>query len=53
MSTLSPFEIQEIDQTVLVWLDELQKSTIAAMNQHLDVATKHDARDLVTNVDIP
>lgn len=51
MSTLSPFEIQEINQTVLVWLDELQKSTIAAMNQHLDVATKHDARDLVTNVD--
>lgn len=45
------FEIQEIDQTVMLWLDELRTQTITAMNQQLDVDVKSDASDLVTNVD--
>ncbi len=49
--TMSQFEVQNIDQTVLLWLDELQKDTISAMRQHLQVGTKRDERDLVTNVD--
>ncbi|MFT9389283.1 MULTISPECIES: inositol monophosphatase family protein [Leuconostoc] len=49
--TLSQFEIQEIDQTVLLWLDEARKQTLAAMAQQLDVGTKSNRRDLVTNVD--
>lgn len=49
--TLSQFEIQEIDQTVLLWLDEARKQTLVAMSQQLDVETKSSNRDLVTNVD--
>ncbi|MCC7668821.1 MAG: inositol monophosphatase family protein [Leuconostoc pseudomesenteroides] len=49
--TMSQLEIQNIDQTVLLWLDDLQKDTISAMRHHLQVGTKHDERDLVTNVD--
>ncbi|CBL91459.1 MULTISPECIES: inositol monophosphatase family protein [Leuconostoc] len=49
--TLSQFEIQDINQTVLLWLDEVRKRTLIAMQQHLDISIKHDARDLVTNVD--
>ncbi|WP_220739114.1 inositol monophosphatase family protein [Leuconostoc miyukkimchii] len=49
--TLSQFEIQDIDQTVLLWLEEVRKQTLIAMQQQLDVDTKHDVRDLVTNVD--
>ena len=49
--TLSQFEIQDINQTVLMWLDEVRKRTLSAMQQRLDISIKHDARDLVTNVD--
>ena len=49
--TLSQFEIQDIDQTVLLWLDHLRIKTLIAMQQQLEVDTKHDVRDLVTNVD--
>lgn len=49
--TMSQLEIQNIDQTVLLWLDDLQKDTITAMRHHLQVGTKHDERDLITNVD--
>jgi len=49
--TLRRFEIQDIDQTVLLWLEELRTKTIAAMQDELTVGTKSDVRDLVTNVD--
>lgn len=49
--TLSQFEIQEIDQTVLLWLDDVRQQTLAAMAQELNVGTKNNPRDLVTNVD--
>ena len=51
MTLLSQFEIQEIDQTVLLWLNDIRQKTIAAMQQRLDVHEKRDNRDLVTNVD--
>ena len=51
MTLLSQFEIQEIDQTVLLWLNDIRQKTIAAMQQPLDVHEKRDNRDLVTNVD--
>ena len=31
--TLSQFEIQEIDQTVMLWLDDVRQQTLAAMTQ--------------------
>lgn len=49
--TLSQFEIQDIDQTVLLWLEDLRIKTSLDMQQKLEVSTKYDARDLVTNVD--
>ena len=49
--TLSQFEIQEIDQTVMLWLDDVRQQTLAAMTQELNVGTKNNPRDLVTNVD--
>ncbi|MGX7051941.1 inositol monophosphatase family protein [Leuconostoc palmae] len=51
MNDLSLIEQQEIDQMVLLWLNEVRKKTIAAMQQQLNVYTKNDQRDLVTNVD--
>ena len=38
--TLSQFEIQEIDQTVMLWLDDVRQQTLAAMTQELNVGTK-------------
>ena len=49
--TLSQFEIQENRPNRHVVVDDVRQQTLAAMTQELNVGTKNNPRDLVTNVD--
>ncbi|MCJ7843274.1 inositol monophosphatase family protein [Lederbergia sp. NSJ-179] len=41
----------ELDQTITLWLREARESILASLEQALDIDTKSNANDLVTNVD--